>query len=51
MKENRFEEAKKSLQTALKIYTKIHGKLDVEALMLLNNLGVVCTNVNEYFIS
>ena len=42
----KFEEAKECFQEAYDVYTKIHGKLTEEGLMILNNLSVACSNVS-----
>jgi tetratricopeptide repeat protein 19, mitochondrial len=49
MDKDRFAEAKKCFQEAYTVYTKIHGKVNEEALMMLNNLSVACTNVSNVF--
>lgn len=45
MQLNATEEAKKAMEVAHSTYLEIHGKLSEEGLLLLNNLGVVCTQV------
>lgn len=40
-----FNEAKICFQEALDVFVKFHGKLNSEAIMMMNNLGVLCTNV------
>lgn len=46
MQMNSMKDAKKAFEEAHKAYLEIHGKLSEEGLLLLNNLGVVCTNVS-----
>lgn len=46
MRLNSMGDAKKAFEDAHKTYLEIHGKLTEEGLMLLNNLGVVCTHVS-----
>lgn len=41
-----FVEAKKYFIEAYEIYIKIHGKINEEAIMMLNNLAVVCISVS-----
>lgn len=45
MQFNHFAEAQKCFLDSYKVYTDLHGKLTEDALMLLNNLAVACTNV------
>lgn len=45
MQMHMMKDAKKSFEDAKKAYQDIHGKITEESLMLLNNLGVVCTHV------
>ncbi|XP_055544047.1 tetratricopeptide repeat protein 19 homolog, mitochondrial [Wyeomyia smithii] len=44
----RFAEAKSCFQQAYDAYTEIHGKLTEEGLMILNNLSVACSNLEDY---
>ena len=45
MQSNAMAEAKKGFEDAYKVYKEIHQKIEEDGLMLLNNLGVVCTQV------
>lgn len=45
MQLNSMSDAKKAFEDAHKTYLEIHDKLEEELLLLLNNLGVVCTHV------
>lgn len=47
MQLNSMADAKKAFEEAHTAYTEIHEKLSEDGLMLLNNLGVVCTHVSE----
>lgn len=47
MQMNLMVEAKKAFEDAHKTYLEVHEKLAEEGLMLLNNLGVVCTHVRR----
>lgn len=42
-----FVEAKKCFLEAYEVYTKIHGKVNEEAIMMLNNLGVASSELGE----
>lgn len=44
-----FADAKKYFNESYEIYTKIHGEINEEAIMMLNNLAVVCMQLNELF--
>lgn len=47
MELERFAEAKKCFLEAYAVFTDINGKLNAEAMMILNNISVACTNVNN----
>lgn len=42
-----FANAKQYFTESYEIYTKIHGEINEEAIMMLNNLAVVCLQLNE----
>lgn len=44
----KFVEAEKYLTESYKIYTNIHGIVNREAIMMMNNLSVICLDLNEY---
>lgn len=46
MQLNAMTDARVAFEDAKKTYMEIHGKLTEEGLMMLNNLGVVCTHVS-----
>lgn len=46
MQLGKYLEAKYCFTEAYDIYTQIHGRNSTEVILLLNNLGVVCTNVS-----
>lgn len=45
MQLNSMKDARTAFEDAYKTYLEIHGKLSEDGLLLLNNLGVVCTQV------
>lgn len=46
MRVGRYAEARRLFAAALEAYKTVHGEEDVDVVMLLNNLAVVCTNVS-----
>lgn len=47
METNNFESARNYLNNSYEIYLKFHDKITEESILMLNNLGVVCTNLND----
>lgn len=47
MQLNVLPEAKKCFLEAYETYTKIHGRVTGDGVLMLNNLGVVCTNLGD----
>ncbi|XP_023305603.2 tetratricopeptide repeat protein 19 homolog, mitochondrial [Lucilia cuprina] len=48
MKEHNFRQAKQCFKDAYDCFTQIHGTDNEEALTILNNLSVVCTNMEQF---
>lgn len=49
MQLNAMKEARVNFEEAHRVYLEVHEKLSEEGLLLLNNLGVVCTQVRDVY--
>lgn len=47
LEQGKFEEARKCLLEAYNVFVEIHGKVNEEAVTMLNNLSVACSNVGS----